>query len=189
MSNVEIHCAHTDVVHPASLKPHPRNPNSHPAAQLATYQAILAYQGWRRAITVSKLSGFITKGHGAREAALAAGMTSVPVDYQDYPHETAEIADLAADNLLARMSELDVGKLSQIRTTLDVVGVGDMMAITKNELLQLSAPGNATPPIAGGGGVVDSTPQFLIVIECMDETHQRETFEKLVGEGVKCKIM
>lgn len=114
-----IRCAHDDIVSPKELKPNPRNPNRHPPKQLEMFIAILGFQGWRRPITVSKRSGFVTKGHGALEAALAAGCAVVPIDYQDYDNEYEELADLVADNQLQRMSEMDIGKLTELLGELD----------------------------------------------------------------------
>lgn len=111
---VAVRCAHSALVSPATLKPHPNNPNQHPPKQIALFIEILKFQGWRRPITISKRSGFITKGHGALLAAQAMGLTEVPIDEQEYPHEAAELADLVADNQLPRMAELDQAKLQEV---------------------------------------------------------------------------
>jgi hypothetical protein len=113
-SSPPINCAHTALVDPLSLKPHPSNPNKHSKDQIALFVSILKYQGWRRPITVSTRSGFVTKGHGALQAALAAGFSPVPIDQQDYPNQDAELADLVADNQLQRMSQMDMPKLTEI---------------------------------------------------------------------------
>lgn len=117
--NPAIRCAHAAQVDPKMLRPHTLNPNRHPPKQIEMFITILGYQGWRRPITVSKRSGMITKGHGAHEAALAAGYTVVPVDYQDYENEDQELADIVADNQLQRMSEMDTGKLTELLVQLD----------------------------------------------------------------------
>lgn len=119
IANAIIRCAHASVQAPSDLHPHPKNPNKHPPKQIEMFVSILGFQGWRRPITVSTRSNFVTKGHGALEAALAAGYTEVPVDYQDYESEEQELADIVADNQLARMSEMDTGKLNAILVNLD----------------------------------------------------------------------
>lgn len=119
IKNPVIRCAHAAQVDPKMLRPHHLNPNRHPPKQIEMFITILGYQGWRRPITVSKRSGMITKGHGAHEAALAAGYTIVPVDYQDYENEDQELADIVADNQLQRMSEMDTGKLTELLVQLD----------------------------------------------------------------------
>lgn len=120
---MEIRCAYRELLSPNSLKPHPANPNEHGQDQIDLFVEILKYQGWRRPITVSIRSGYITKGHGALAAALAAGCDKVPVDYQDYVDEAQELADIVADNQLARMSQMNVGKLQKIVGQLETMSV------------------------------------------------------------------
>jgi hypothetical protein len=109
-----VHCAHTRMVDPATLKPNPDNPNRHSAHQIQLLGAIIQEQGWRAPITVSKRSGLIVRGHGRLEAALLLGCESVPVDFQDYESDAAELADLLADNRLSELAELDDDDLKKV---------------------------------------------------------------------------
>ena len=59
---MEIHCAYDQLVRVADLKPHPKNPNTHSAAQVAAIAAVIEGNGWREPITVSNRSGLITCG-------------------------------------------------------------------------------------------------------------------------------
>jgi len=79
-----IHCAYDQLVRVADLKPHPKNPSTHSAAQVAAIAAVIEGNGWRAPITVSNRSGFITRGHGRLEAVTLLGCEQVPVDFQDY---------------------------------------------------------------------------------------------------------
>lgn len=106
-----ILCLHTEVRELDALVEHPRNPNQHPEGQIALLAKILL-KGWRNPIVVSKLSGYIIKGHGRLAAARLAGLTSAPVEIQDYASPEAEIADLVADNRIAELSEIDPFALS-----------------------------------------------------------------------------
>jgi len=67
--------------------------------------------GFRRAVTVSKLTGMIVKGHGAVEAAIELGVEKVPVEFQTYRDYPTELADLSADNQLAQLSQNDPNKV------------------------------------------------------------------------------
>ena len=109
---MKIHCLYDALVAPSELKPNPRNPNRHSEAQIERLAKILDYQGFRYAIKVSKLSGFITSGHGRLEAAKALGLKHVPVVYQDYENEDQEYADIVADNSIASWSELDLSSIN-----------------------------------------------------------------------------
>lgn len=97
---------------PTTLVPSPDNANTHPPSQLELYRIILAAQGWRRPIVVSRLSGTITRGHGALLAALSGGQAQVPVEDQDYENPEMEKADRIADNRLASLSEIEDAKIA-----------------------------------------------------------------------------
>ena len=101
-----VYCAHDAIVDTAKLVPNPRNPYSHPDQQIALLTKIIAAQGWRAPITVSKRSGFIVRGHARLQAAELLGGVA-PVDYQHYENEAAEYADLIADNRIAELAEFD----------------------------------------------------------------------------------
>ena len=121
-----ILCAHTKLVPIESLKRHPRNPNTHPDSQIKLLANIIAKSGFRSPIVVSNRSGFITKGHGRLDAALLLGMKSVPVDFQDYESDEAEMADMVADNQIASLAEMDRAVLKDILQELDT-GAFDML--------------------------------------------------------------
>src|SRR3989442_4628541 len=124
---MEIHCAYDQLVRVADLKPHPKNPNTHSAAQVAAIAAVIEGNGWRAPITVSAHSSFITRGHGRLEAALLLGCEQVPVDFQDYTSEQAELADMLADNHLAELAGIDedrlVGVLKELQAASHDVGL------------------------------------------------------------------
>lgn len=140
-----VRCSFDKLVKVSDLKPHPKNRNKHPKAQIERFVKILLYSGVRRPVRVSKLSEFMTSGHGMIEAFKIIGWKFAPVNFQDYDSEEQEIADLNADNALGHWSELD---LSEINT--DFVDLGpdfdiDMLGIEKFVL----------EPADKGGGIGD----------------------------------
>lgn len=116
---MKIQCVYSELVSVDSLKPHPRNRNIHPQDQIERLSKILAYQGIRAPIVVSKISGYIVKGHGTLMAIKANGATHAPVVYQDFDDETQEYAFVQSDNAVASWAELD---LSGINTDLADLG-------------------------------------------------------------------
>lgn len=120
-SLIKIRCAHDKLVPIAELKPHPKNRNKHPENQIARLAEILSYQGFRYPIKVSKLSGFITSGHGRLLAATKLGMSEVPVNFQEYESEAQEYADLVADNAIALWAEIDLAGITD-----DIKDLGDL---------------------------------------------------------------
>lgn len=109
---MKIQCLYDKLVPVTELRGHPKNPNKHPEEQIETLAKILAYQGWRYPIKVSKQSGFITSGHGRLEAAKHLGWTEVPVNFQDYENEAQEFADIVADNAIADWADLDLSMVN-----------------------------------------------------------------------------
>ena len=131
---IEIKCAYDKLVKIEELKPHPKNPNRHSKEQIERLAKIVAYQGIRRPVRVSKSSGFITAGHGLVQALQSIQEKEVPVNYQDYKDEDQEYADIIADNSIASWAELDLASIN-----LEVPSLGpdfdiDMLGIKDFEI-------------------------------------------------------
>jgi DNA modification methylase len=107
-NNIPVYCRYSEIVDIKDLRPNPNNPNKHPAQQIERLAYIIENNGWRNPIVVSTRSGYIVKGHGRLKAAEKLGVKQVPVEYQDYATESAELADLLADNRIAELAEFDV---------------------------------------------------------------------------------
>jgi len=103
---MKIHCKYDKVVGVKDLVPNPDNPNRHPDKQIELLSKLIKVHGWRSPITVSNQSGKIVRGHGRYLASLKLGLKNVPVDYQDYDSYEMELADLAADNRIAELSDM-----------------------------------------------------------------------------------
>lgn len=82
---VPVYCAFDEIVEANKIVPNPKNPNQHPPDQIELLAKIIKAQGWRAPVTVSTLSGMVVRGHGRLMAAIHAGLSHVPVDFQDYP--------------------------------------------------------------------------------------------------------
>lgn len=137
---MKIHCAYDQLVAPTELKPHPKNPNTHSAAQIAAIATVISGNGWRAPITVSNRSGLITRGHGRLEAAILLGCEQVPVDLQDYGSEAEELADMLADNHLAELAEIDDAQLVAVLKELQGAGHDlGLAGFTEDELAALTA--------------------------------------------------
>lgn len=138
-----IHCSHDQLVPVSDLKPHPKNPNTHSAAQIAALAAVIEGNGWRAPITVSNRSGFITRGHGRLEAAILLGVEQVPVDFQDYASEQDELADMVADNRLSELCEIDQARLVDVLKELQAAGhdIG-LAGFTDDEFAKLTEVGD-----------------------------------------------
>ncbi len=107
MGQPVIHCKYDLLIDPSKLKYHPKNRNKHPREQIERLADVIEYQGWRYAIKISNLSGYVTTGHGRIAAAFLKKWGVVPVVYQDYESKEQEYADVQADNAIAAWAELD----------------------------------------------------------------------------------
>jgi hypothetical protein len=103
-----IRCKYDALVPVGELRPHPKNRNKHPADQIDRLAKLIGGLGVRGAIVVSNQSGFIVKGHGTLLAEIKAGMTEVPVAYQDFDTPEQEYAFLQSDNAIADWAEIDM---------------------------------------------------------------------------------
>lgn len=104
---IPVYCAYDKLVKTDTLKPNPKNPNQHPDNQIEILEKLIREHGWRNPVTVSNRSGLIVRGHGRYMAALVGNLTHIPVDFQDYDSDEAEILDLIADNKIAELSTID----------------------------------------------------------------------------------
>lgn len=142
---MKIRCNYDKLVPIASLKFHPKNPNQHSPEQITRLAKILNFQGWRRPIVVSNLSGCITSGHGRALAATVIGWKEVPVNFQDYDDEAQEYADLVADNAIAEWAALDLAGIN--------ANIGEFGPDFDLELLGLK---DFTVDVAEKGGLTDA---------------------------------
>ena len=111
--NIPVFCAFDKIVPVEELRPNPKNPNRHPKDQVELLSRVIEAQGWRQPVKVSTRSGLIVSGHGRYEAALLLDCP-VPVDFQSYPSDEDELADLLADNRIAEMAEMDNAMLRDL---------------------------------------------------------------------------
>ena len=116
---IPVYCAYDEIIPIGQLRPNPKNPNKHPQDQLEKLGKIIRGNGWRNPITVSTRSGLIVKGHGRLMAADLEEFKEVPVEFQNYESEEAELADLTADNRIAELAEMDTKMLTEIFADID----------------------------------------------------------------------
>jgi hypothetical protein len=134
----KIRCSYSKIIQIDQLKPHPRNYNEHSSEQIDLYCEIIKEQGIRRAVTISNLSGNVTRGHGLLSACKKLGYTEIPVDYQDYDSEEQELADIVADNELARLSRINRDKRDSIIFALREKGVDlKLTGLSKEKLTDI----------------------------------------------------
>lgn len=175
----KVHCSFNELVDPKTMKPHPRNPNTHSREQIEMLAKIIAHQGWRAPITVSDRSGFVVRGHARLEAGLRLGCSVVPVDKQHYNSEESELADLVADNKIAEFAEIDNGILRSVlddlnRSAAELIELAGFTAHEFDALMATMVPEEPSfdpeplpPPEYEGED--DRSGRFLLVYTCDEE--------------------
>lgn len=157
---IKVHCAHKKMVNIDQLKENPNNTNIHPKEQIDMLSDVLKSNGWRIPITISNRSGTIVRGHGRLMAAKRIGCKQVPVDFQDYDSDEAELADLLADNKIPELSFMDTEKTNKILNELmekqfDIAMAGfnqsdlEKMIDDLSKLEEIDQDGNKIKPIMG----------------------------------------
>ena len=119
IGDIPVFCSYDELLETEKVIGNPRNPNKHSKKQVELLARIIKATGWRANITISRLSGYVVKGHGRLEAAIKAGCELVPVEYQNYTSEAEEWADLTADNRLAELSDMDNTMLADLLAEID----------------------------------------------------------------------
>lgn len=156
---MKVKCAHDGLVSIKKLIPHPKNRNKHPKEQIERLAKVLQYQGIRRPVRVSELSGYITAGHCLYEAAKLLKWKELPVDYQPYDSEDQEIADGIADNSIALWADLDFAGIN-----MDVPGLGPDFDIDWLGIREFGIDPNFSPGSEDEQGRLDE--KKLIFMEC-----------------------
>lgn len=109
---MKIHCKYDQLIPVGNLKAHPKNRNKHSDEQIIRLAKILSYQGLRAPIVVSKLSGFIVKGHGTLQAIKLNQWAEAPVVFQEFEDADQEYTFVQSDNAIAAWAELDISAIN-----------------------------------------------------------------------------
>jgi len=170
----------------AKLRPNPRNWRTHPQAQRDALRGVLAEVGYAGALLARELpdgSLELIDGHLRAETTPEMEVPVLILDLDD--GEAAKL--LALHDPLAGMAEADdealADLLMQVDTENDAVRALLDGMLGDPELLPSGDDEAASP------GDVDIPEAFQVVVQCRDESEQRAVFERLSGEGYKCKLL
>lgn len=191
---VPVHCAFDEILAIDKLKPYPRNSNAHPQEQVRIVAKLINGHGWRVPITVSNQSGFIVRGHCRLESAKLMGVSSVPVDYQDYESEEKERADRIADQRSNELSHFDRDILRGELEDLDS-GILDDMELTGFDSEALEELFTAAPPESTSSGenggdnqTEEDGPSYKVVVICETEEERDKIVKYIKRKGHKYKV-
>lgn len=182
---MRIECAYNEILPIESLVPHPQNRNRHSEKQIKALAKIIAKNGQRSPIVVSKRSGYIVKGHGRYEAIKLLGWGKCAVDEQDYSSDLEEFNDRIADNEIAKYSEFD-----RIGFDLDVAEFGldqsqDWEEFGLLDYMEI----DKVPDDVKETKDVDLSFEYKLEVDCGNEEQQQYLFGELNDRGFKVRIL
>jgi hypothetical protein len=195
IGDIPVWCGFDELAPIENLKPHPNNNTIHPEAQIELLAEVIRDAGFRDRVTISRRSGCITKGHGRLMAAKLLGLTTIPVEYQDYASTGDEVADLTADNQIARYAEFNPLKTMQNieLVKLDAVPLQRLgfldIDLELKKMLVAAKPRNTASDEKYQGNAALGFEKYEIIIDCGDENTQTELLGEFMERGMKCKAI
>jgi hypothetical protein len=175
----------------AGLLPDPANRRTHNARNVDMIRDSLQAVGAARSIVIDERNEVLA-GNGVLEAAQQTGISKVKVVDADGDTiiavrrtglTAAQKRDLALyDNRTAELAEWNLEQLEA-----DVMQGADLAPFFSDQeleaLLHPSAAGTVRPGVTGG------TPQFVIIVTCLDEAAQTALLERFIREGLSCRAV
>jgi ParB-like chromosome segregation protein Spo0J len=172
-------------VRASELRPHPKNWRIHPQLQQEALRGVLAEIGYADALVARELpdgSLQLIDGHLRAETTPDMEVPVLVVDLDD--REAAKL--LALHDPLADLAEADQDVLADLLKEVETESEAVQAVLDK----LLSEPEQAADSLPDDGPPEVVIPEaFQVVIECRDEPHQKELFERLTGEGLSCRLL
>jgi hypothetical protein len=168
------------------LLDHDGNPRRHPQAQRDALRGVLEQVGVAGALTA-----YHSQRNGGKLTLIDGHLRKQDFDL-DWPTLILDVDDAEADLLLAThdplaaLAEYDRDKLGallqQVQAQHDAVaqmlaGLAEQNGAAAAAAQQQSRAATLPPE------------RFEIVVQCQDENHQRELFDRLTGEGLTCRVL
>ena len=175
-----------EFVEVADLIPDARNSRTHSEAQIAAIAGSIAEFRWTSPILINGKNKILS-GHARVLAARKLGIEKAPCVRLTHLTEAQERAYVIADNRLAEFGsgwdveilKIEVDELKRLDFDFKKIGWDEPeLEIILNPKDKI----NSSPE-------VKIKTQWLIIIECKDESEQIKILEKCLAEGWNCKAM
>ena len=169
----------------SQLRPHPKNWRTHPSAQQDALRGVLAEVGYADALLARELPDgtlMLIDGHLRAET---TPDSVVPVLVLDVDEAEADKILLTHDPLagMATVSEEHLHSLlADVQT--ESAAVRGLFETLANEKPSLSFDHGA-----GASPEVNIPESYQVVVECRDEEDQQVVFERMRGEGYRCRVL
>jgi ParB-like chromosome segregation protein Spo0J len=167
----------------ADITPYDRNARKHSKADVAAIKASIQSFGMNDPIGIWSEKNIIIEGYGRLQALKELAYTEAPCVRLDHMTDEQRRAYALAHNKTAELSEWDFTALEQELAALDDLDF-DMTDFGFEE--EKSKVGKSSTESDLSDRVQET---FEVIIECSDETHQEEVYNKLAEEGYKCRVL
>jgi len=166
------------------LRPHPKNWRRHPQTQHDALRGVLAEVGYAGALLARELpDGSLQLIDGHLRAEVTPDQ-EVPVLILDLDEQEAAKL-LALHDPLAELAEADKDVLADLLAQVET----DSEAVQKLLDEMLAEPVLENESAAEAEREVPIPDAYQVVVECRDEAHQKEVFERLTAEGHRCRLL
>lgn len=168
----------------SALKPNPKNWRIHPPAQHDAMRGVLAEVGFADAVLARELPDGtleLVDGHLRAEIAADAEVPVLVVDLDDY--QSAQV--LATHDTLTALATVDQQQLTGLLSEVEFASAA--VEAMLDDLL--AETGSAETPVSEPPGEIDIPELYQVVVECASEREQELLFERLRGEGYKCRVV
>ncbi len=173
------------------LKPHPKNWRTHPESQREALRGVLAEIGYADALLARELpdgSLELIDGHLRAEVSPDVEAPVLVVDLDDAEADKL----LAVLDPLAAMAGRDDEALAALLATVESenAALGGLLESMLQEPSPLDDVNPKTEDAKTGPPPEVEVPEaFEVVVYCRDENEQREVYERLKADGLKCRIL
>jgi ParB-like chromosome segregation protein Spo0J len=174
-----------------SISHDPANLRLHPERNVAAIKASLRRFGQQKPIVVDG-KGVVRAGNGTLQAARELGWSEIAIVRTDLEGVEA-VAYAIADNRTAELAEWNVPDLA---TTLESFRLADfdlsLVGFTTADLdalLGKLSSGIEGDDLNNQAQILPLPSKFEIIVTCESENHQRDLYERFIGEGLKCRVL
>lgn len=169
-------------VRAGDLKPHPKNWRTHSLYQKQVLRGVLKEVGIAGALLARELEDGtlqLLDGHLRAETTPSA---KVPVLILDLNDDEAEKVLLTHDPI-GSLAGIDDDRLSDLlkRVETESEAVDEMLAKLRRQV--------ADESLLSDRPEIEIVPSYQVVVEVDGEEQQREMYERLRGEGFKCRVL
>ncbi len=173
-------------VRASELAPNPRNWRTHPDAQRDALRGVLAEVGYADALLARELPDGrleLVDGHLRAETTPDA---LVPVLVLDV-NEAEAIKIMLTHDPLAALAGVDMERLSDLLGDCDIQNPQVMSMLAELEEGVRQADQAFADPSDRPEVVIPEA--YQVVVECADEAEQQKFYERMRGEGYRCRVL